>query len=294
MLPVIAQGHGHIGGIMQKSDHMPEPFNLDRYQKVQTDVRALKSRLPEDAVGSIVHEVLSRVTAYRAENGDRINLPSRHKIEQLCYALISEDDHEGQAFIQNVRDDGATLEAVYLSYLAEAATVLGEWWDDDHVGFYEVAIGTSRIYAILRSMSYLFVPDHPVEVKSAIFASVPGETHTLGIRMAADLFGTEGWNIDVMIGKSHEALVAEIKHSPCRILGLSAAGVHCAAPLARLIIALRLCRPDLKIFLSGQVTNVAKDTVALMDLDGTATDIDEGKMIMQQLWSTLGSRSAKR
>ncbi|ABG32871.1 hypothetical protein CEP88_06460 [Roseobacter denitrificans] len=255
-----------------------------RYHRVQTDVLQLKSRLPQADVGDIVSEVLNRVTALRKANGDRVNLPTRQKVERLCYALISDDMNEGAAFIHDVQEDGATLEAVYLNYLAEAAAILGEWWDDDHVTFLEVIIGSSRIYAIMRDLGYLFVPDRLVEVKSAIFATVPHETHVLGVQMAADLFGAEGWNIEVMSGLPHETLVEQITQSPFHILGLSAGGAHSAGALARLIVAVRLARPDMRIFLSGQIVRTSPDLVAVMDIDGATNDIEEAKHILHDLW----------
>lgn len=260
-----------------------------RYSQLQSDVLHLKSRLPQTDVGHIVSEVLTRVTDLKKVNGDRINLPIRQKVENLCYALISTDMYEGANFIRDIQEDGASLEAIYLNYLAEAAGVLGEWWDEDHVTFHEVTIGSSRIYAIMRDLSYLFVPDSLVEVKSAIFATVPDETHLLGVQMAADLFGTEGWNIDVLTGLSHDALVQQITQSPCHILGLSAGGAHSAGALARLMVAVRLARPDIRVFLSGQIVQAAPDLVAVMDLDGAAGDIEDAKRILQDIWAELSA-----
>ncbi|MCV3272673.1 cobalamin B12-binding domain-containing protein [Roseobacter sinensis] len=274
---------------MPEPDGSSEPRAFGRYDQVQSDVLQLKARLPQEAVGDIVREVLTRVTAERRTNRDPVNQPSRRKVESLCYALISDDPGEGAAFVQEVKDDGAALESIYLNYLAEAAAILGEWWDDDHVSFHEVTIASSRIYAILREYSYLFVPHHPVEVKSAIFATVPGEIHTLGVHMAADLFGQDGWNVDVLTGRSHEELMADITASPCRILGLSAGGVHSAAALARLVMALRVSRPDLRIVLSGQITRVAADLVAMMGLDGVAADMPEAQRTLEDLWSDLSA-----
>lgn len=265
----------------------PEPEARAHYTRVQSDVLKLKARLPNEAVSDIVREVLNRVAAERQTNRDPVNQPSRRKVEALCYALISDEADEGAAFIREVREAGAALDAIYLNYLSEAAVILGEWWDQDHVTFHEVTIASSRIYAILREYSYLFVPRHPVEVKSAIFATVPGEIHTLGVHMAADLFGEEGWNIDVKTGRTHEELMAEIIESPIRILGLSAGGLHSAAALARLVMALRVSRPDLRIFLSGQITHVAHDLVGMMCLDGATTSIAEARVILKQLWSGL-------
>lgn len=260
-------------------------FKSDAYRQVQADVRTLKSQLSPDSVGSIVEEILSRIKSRGDSTGHSINAPSPEKVEQLAYALISDDDQDGARFIQDVREDGASLDAVYIGYLAKAAALLGEWWTDDHVSFVEVTVGTSRIYAIMRGLSHLFTPRGPVEVKSAIFATVPGETHVLGARMARDLFSKEGWDIDLKIGKTHDELVSEITNSDCVIIGLSSAGRHSAAALAKLVIALRINAPAARIFVSGQVASEASDLLALMDLDGVATDIDTAREIMQSAWA---------
>lgn len=269
---------------MSESDQRLQSFDFDFYEVSHSNVMRLKQRLPQEELNGIVREVLDRVKTHRLTHQDTINTPSRAKVERLCYALISDDPSEGARFIADVQSEGASLEALYLNYLAPAAGIFGEWWNDDHASFAEVMIGSSRIYSILRSLSYLFVPDHPVEVKSAVFASVPDETHTLGIRMAADLFGKQGWDISLLTGLTHDALVDEISGARYRIIGLSAGGLHAAAPLTRLIMALRISNPSAAIFLSGQITTVAPDIVALMDLDGVAADVDSAEALMNSLW----------
>ena len=257
---------------------------LDVYQKSKTRVRTLNSKLPESDVEDIIKEVLTRVESYTLRDNASVDAPPRRKVENFCYALISDDDQEGRVFIERVYEDGASLEAIYLNYLAEAAVILGEWWVSDDASFSEVSIGASRIYAIMRGMSYLFVPKKLVNFKSAVFASIPGETHNLGIRMAADLFGQEGWDIDMIIGKSHDDLIAEIADSRCPIIGLSAAGAHSAAALARVVVALRISNPWAAIVLSGQITNEDQDVISALDVDGVVKDVPSGLALFNQLW----------
>lgn len=269
---------------MTGSTHVPLRVALEHIERTDAQVRLLKAKLPDSDVSTILHEVLNRVRTEALLNDQSVDAPSRYKIEKLCHALISADPQEAQRFIESAYQDGASLDAIYLRYLAEAARVLGEWWEDDEVSFHEVAIGTSRIYAIIRGFSYLFVPSRPVEVKSAVFASIPGETHLLGVRMAADMFGKHGWNIDLMVGKDHDDLVAEITRSTYPIIGLSAGGTHSVSELARLIIALRISNPWAAIVLSGQITNETEDVIATLDVDGVVSDIDEAITLFDRLW----------
>ncbi|MFL4468872.1 B12-binding domain-containing protein [Tateyamaria armeniaca] len=259
-------------------------FAHDTFQKAHSDVRRLKAKLPEDSIDGIVAEILNRIKSRNATNNTLINAPSAQQIERLAYALISDDDQEGARIIQNLREDGASLEAVYLSYLAGAARLLGEWWTDDHVSFVEVTVGTSRIYSIIRGLSHLFTPRGPVEVKSAVFAAVPGETHVLGVRMASDIFRKEGWDIDLKVGKSHDELVDALSASETPIIGLSAAGRHSAADLAKLVLALRINNPNARIFVSGNIAHAADDIVSLMDVDAVATDIPAARQFIEKAW----------
>ncbi|MFK7762246.1 MAG: B12-binding domain-containing protein [Roseobacter sp.] len=257
---------------------------IDLFRRSSHDVLQLKSRLKRAEVDTIVREVLDRVKAHGQRNTYSLDHPTAAAIKDLCHALMSEDAQEGARFIRNVQDDGASLEAIYLAYLAEAATTLGEWWEDDYVTFTEVSIATSRIYGIMRGLSYMFVPDRLVEVKSAVFALVPGETHSLGVRMAGDLFGKEGWDINLMIGKNHNDLVADIATSPYPIIGLSAAGRHSAPALAKLVIALRISNPSAAIVVSGNITHNSRDVLDLMGLDGIVNEVPEALDLIEALW----------
>lgn len=277
---------------MSKSQELSASPCFTTYHKTHENVLKLKSYLPEKAVDGIVQEVLSRVKSQQLVNSDSINTPSATRVNRLAYALIGDDPEESMTFIDDVRAEGATLDAVYLMYLQEAARVLGEWWEEDHVSFVEVMVGTSRIYSIVRSLSYLFVPDRPVEVKSAVFASVPGETHMLGVRMASDLLGQSGWNIDLKVGLPHDDLVREIQRSESNIIGLSAGGEHAGVALARLVMALRLSNPAAAIFVSGQITQEAQHLLEVMDIDGIVESVEEAEVLMEHLWREKSQRES--
>ena len=108
--------------------------------------------------------------------------------------------------------------------------------------------------------------------------------------MAADLFGREGWDIDMIVGQNHDELVSEIAQSRCPVIGLSAAGAHSAAALARLVIALRISNPWAAIVLSGQIANEAEDVVSALGLDGVVTDIPSAITLFDSIWDNATSQ----
>ncbi|MEM7530349.1 MAG: B12-binding domain-containing protein, partial [Pseudomonadota bacterium] len=176
------------------------PLVRDLYDRSRIRILTLKRALPDEVVEPIAREVLRRVVAARPETAVPAAADREKRISELCQALIAEDDRAAFEFIEQRRVEGASLENVYLDDLSEAARALGRLWDDDRISFVEVTLGTSRIYAIMRAMSPRFHTPAKINRRSAVFASVPGETHTLGIDMAADLFRQDGWEIILKTG----------------------------------------------------------------------------------------------
>jgi MerR family transcriptional regulator, light-induced transcriptional regulator len=262
-------------------------FRPEVFEKTHQEITTLKARLPEDAVASLANEVIRRLCGRVRKLEVKALQPSPDHIENLARALISKDEGAGAQLVLDARASGMNMETVYLCYLAGAAQLLGEWWDNDIVTFVEVTIGTSRIYSIMRASNHLFVPKGKFSQKSAVFASSPNETHTLGIRMAADLFRKDGWDIDLMIGRSHDELVDEIDQSQHYLIGLSSAGRHSAAEMARLVIALRISKPTAFIMVSGQIVNDAEDIISVLGADGVANDFESARDVLEEFWERL-------
>ncbi|MBY5935374.1 cobalamin-dependent protein [Tateyamaria omphalii] len=244
--------------------------------------------MPTGSVEDLAREVLARLNRPASEK--LAEQPAADQIDAFCYALLSNDDQAGAMFIQEVRRAGASVEVIYLKYLADAACQLGRWWDEDRVSFTDVTRGTSRLYAIMHAMRHHVPITAPATAKSAHFVSVPGETHTLGVRMAADLFRRDGWDVTLLIGKSHEELVAEIGESHSIVIGISAAGGHALDALSKLVVALRLEKPDAALFVSGQILETDADTVSLMDIDGMAHDFETAQALIECHWDKVSAR----
>jgi methanogenic corrinoid protein MtbC1 len=265
---------------------------------------APSSRLPSDAVQALASEVLARLANRPAISGagrdpaptGEVQLDARmdHRIERLSHALLALDDAEATEIVMDAHADGATVEVLYLGLLAEAARRLGKWWQDDRIASVEVVIGAGRIYAIMRGLRRLFGPGATKgEGFRAAFASVPGETHILGVAMAADLMTMHGWEIDLRAGLDHDTLVAEIGHARYPIIGLSASTGRMLFPLARLIVALRVTNPGAWILVCGPVTDLEPDVVHLVDADAAARDFTEAEVMMEAHIADLQRRAGE-
>ena len=261
-----------------------DALHFDVYARSKTNISRLKARLPDKIVANLAREVIRRVASKASEVENVVAAPSQNTLEKLSEALISNDELAGANLILELRSEGQSEEAIYLSHLAAAARLLGEWWEEDRIDFNKVTLGTGRIFSIMRGMRHLFEATPITQHKTALFASTPGEDHTLGVRMAADLFRKDGWDITLKVGLDHDALIAEIEQSNIRIIGLSIGGEHSIEALTKLVVALNINCPHVSIFVSGRNIESVQSLLDLMDLHGTASDIASAKKQLNDLW----------
>lgn len=101
--------------------------------------------------------------------------------------------------------------------------------------------------------------------------------------MATDLFRQDGWEIDLLIDRSHDEIMARLSDHESDIIGISASGDHALDGLSRLVISIRIVKPQAYIFLSGSVLDEAAEKIDLLNLDGVARDFDGAMALMDQL-----------
>lgn len=271
---------------MSSSDNSSSLFQQDVYEQSFSDIRDLKRSLPEDVVVSLAREVLVRLSAHFDDESKRQTAITDAKIEELAHALMSSDKTKAPRLVAAEQNTGTPIKTLYLSYLGGAARRLGEWWESDEASFAQVIAGSGRIYAIMRGLRPIFAePDQAMPNKSAMFAVVPGETHLLGVKMAADLLRADDWDIDLQLPETHDALIDAVSQQSPKIIGLSAAGEYALPDLAKLVVAIRLSAPGALIFLSGNIVEEAPETLRLMGIDAMASDFEGARDALNTLWS---------
>lgn len=269
-------------------------MDRETYDEATARISNLKERLPEYAVRSLAEEVLHRTALLSATRDDlRQQSLRKSKIDSLTSALLSSDPDAALNLIQSVQAEGTDLEEIYMGYLSAAAQQLGNMWQSDQVSLVQVTLGTSRIYGIMRALEPIRTAPEPSAERSAVFANVPGDQHVLGIRIAADLFRKRGWDIDLLIGLSHDEIVARVKDGAHMIIGLSAGSEQVIASMARLVLAIRLHKPSIRIFVGGQAVDQFPDLVAAMSPDGMSADFEETYEIMMDLWRQATAPAAR-
>lgn len=260
-----------------------EPADICKteFERSHEAITALMANLHTRSVQAVAEEALKRVASRHDGTMQRVESPQERTVEALVKALIGNDPEAVFERIAQLEDDETPLKDIYELHLALAARRLDMLWRDDRISFLQVKLAAARMFSVMRSLRAHTAMPLPRSDLQAVFATVPGERHEIGVCMAADIFRERGWDIDTCLGLTHDELVDRIVTGEHYIVGLSASGSHAAPALARLVVALRLSAPAARIFVSGQIVRDARDIVRACHPDGVATDIDEAVAFLE-------------
>lgn len=236
------------------------------------------------ALRVLAREVIIRVSRIEPSPVPPASRPATSEIDALCDALVSHDEFAGAEMVRTARLGGMSADVVYHAYIAEAARRLGHRWDRDEVTAAQVILGAGRVYSILRELRTVFLAEHldAPPGSEAVFASVPGEVHGIGATIAADTLRRKGWDITLLLGLGHSALVEEIARLRPTMVGLSLAQPAMTFAVARLIVALRVRCPQIWVLIGGPVVTEDPDVARIVDADAGARSIEEGVEMMER------------
>ena len=260
-------------------------FDRSAYQNATQQLRLVETELPQDAISNLAREVVRRLAFRMPRHENVADLPTQSEIDLLCAALLSGDDRAADQFILAARRDGVDTAAISRGYVAGAARKLGQMWDDDRISFIDVTLACGKLYGIIRGLRHVLAPQiiQGRETRPALFALVPGETHTLGIEIATDHFRRDGWDVDMLMGLDHDAMVAEADLRHYEAIVLVANSDRMLEPLTRLSLALRITQPLAHIIVAGGILDHHPDILGLVGAEAVMADLDSAIVILRDV-----------
>ena len=197
--------------------------------------------------------------------------------------LLTGGVHGATMLARDMVASGHTQRSRYLNVLSDAARQLGTMWDHDQTTFLGVHVAAIRIENIIRDTARRITNGGGANGRSAIFACVPGEEHTMGAKMAAELHRSKGWNIQLVIEPTQEELLSILLTSPIEILGLSIGSSTSMSKLYTLVRALMAIRPTLKILVSGSLVATDHRPFARLGVDAYAATLGKAERKLEQM-----------
>jgi methanogenic corrinoid protein MtbC1 len=246
-LEIFAYGSMLIVGEDTNMGRQAVGFDPEAFSRTASLFETKRRGFPPEAIETLADDIV-RGLARMQVNQPRFDAASisEESLAAFCDALVMPDTRAALDFIEARRAEGVTRQDVYLGYIAAAARRLGEGWESDRLSFVDVAYGTGHLYALMRALR-AERPSGSASMdarKQALFATVPGEDHGIGITLAADLFRDEGWEIDLKIDTDHDALLAHVEATRPHIVGLSLSTDRRLDALVRLVVGLRIRLPE--------------------------------------------------
>jgi len=258
---------------------------------------AAKERLAHLA-RTIEADVIPRlVQAHRytaaAANTTPATLPmqSAQQVAEFVDLIIGDSEARMHAAVDDKRQGGMSVEALYLDLFAPAARRLGDMWLEDECDFSTVTVALGRLQRLLRELSPSFGTEveYPANGRRVLFAQPADEQHSFGLSMVAEFFRREGWDVVGVVGGSADDPGLRLRREWADVVGFSIGSEGRLEWLRRRIAEVRAAsrNPDLIIMVGGPIFVINPAWVAEVGADATARDArDAPRMAARLLMAT--------
>jgi methanogenic corrinoid protein MtbC1 len=157
-------------------------------------------------------------------------------IDSLCILLLARDLTAAEQMVRSRIGLRQSYAALADGILAACARRLGDRWESDELSFADVAIGLTELHRLhqrvgRRYVPWTRVPGNPL----AVFATLPRQTHTFGIILAAEAFRQAGWQVDLRLEETAKDIVAWVRRVRPDAVGLTVSASEPPQPLRLLM-----------------------------------------------------------
>jgi MerR family transcriptional regulator, light-induced transcriptional regulator len=198
------------------------------------------------------------------------------KVEEFARIAMREDPDSARNFVQGLLDDGVAFDRILMDLLAPAARLLGDKWVNDTCTFTDVTIGVSRMHRILRD--FRSVPDRFWSQAGvghrALLLTVPGEQHTLGLRMVEEFLLREGWDVHSRPNISEDEIKTLVSEENYDFVGMSLSGETFVESMTSAISSVRAASKNrhINVMVGGVIFYEQPFLVAICGADAYAED----------------------
>lgn len=119
--------------------------------------------------------------------------------KKLAQAFIEGKSDDAYKQIESLYNNGEEVASIYQDHVTKAMQIIGDMWEEDEISVADEHLATSTCDFVLAkfhsNVKKVAITDSS---KKAMFFSVEKEQHSLGMKMAAQLFEQAGWKVRFM------------------------------------------------------------------------------------------------
>ena len=214
-------------------------------------------------------------------------------VEAFTAIVLERDDDEALAVVESHLARGVPVETVFVELLAPTAHRLGELWTQDRCDFTDVTLGLGRLQRVLREVSAGLAPaggavdvGEPAEgARRILLLPSPGEQHTFGLVMVAELFRRAGWDVSGGPWEAAADAARLVDSEWFDVVGFSLAAEMHVDALAECIDTVRRASRNgqVGIMVGGPVFRSRPELANQLGADLTAVDGREAPLLASRL-----------
>ncbi len=211
----------------------------------------------------------------------------RHRDVRLRYleCLLSSKRDEGIELVLGLSRSGVPLAEIYAEILQPAQAELGRMWHRQEVSIADEHYATAVTQELMARLRANASPAKRRELR-VVTAAVGGDFHEIGIRMVADCFALDGWDV-AYLGANLPAreAVREVRERNAHLLAISASTFLHLRDTGELIEAAR-AEPgsaQTKIIIGGPPFNLIPNLWQELGADGHARNATAAVELGQRL-----------
>lgn len=222
-----------------------------------------------------------------ARSEERPSETLTEQVEDFVGLVLRHDAAVASRQVAALRSQGFALADIYLQLLSPAARRLGEMWEEDVVGFSDVAVGMCRMHQVLLDFSRCFDPadTHSAAGLNALVIPVAGEEHTFGLFMVVEFLRRAGWHCWTGSPTSVSEIKALVQENSFDAVLVSLSAERHMAVAGDTINEVRKHSKNRNtvVLLGGRAANDNPQLVAQLGADGTAKDGRGAVQILREL-----------
>jgi methanogenic corrinoid protein MtbC1 len=204
-------------------------------------------------------------------------LPTQAEVKRLADVCAQPNVVQALELTLDILGSGLSLETVLLYLIGPAARSLGTDWEEDVRSFADVTVGLGTLHEVVHCLTYRDdearvaqrdpKPDDARQPKSphqgntqtargsALLLSGPGEQHTLGLYIFAQLLRHSRWAVLVEAAMPSDALLQCVRSRKVDVVGISVSSPERLAEMAELAqtITRAAQNPALRVLFGGPV-----------------------------------------
>ena len=242
----------------------------------------MEAELPEGVAGTAteyIGQALEHVEAARPTETEPTLVEGPHRRLTLQYleAVLDGRREDAEKVILAAVDAGMGIGDLYERVLQSAQIELGRMWHAGKISVADEHFASAITQAIMSMLRSRF-PERERNGRLAVAAAVGGELHEIGVRMVADFFEMDGWDV-VYLGANMPStdIVDVVRERRADLLAVSASTLLHVRAVGELIEQIRedeACAKT-KVVVGGPPFRSVPDLWSELGADGSARSATE-------------------